>query len=242
MAIKRMFSLRVVDTDTFLDMSPTAQNLYFHLGMRADDDGFVANPKKIMKICGAPDDDMKVLEAKGFVIRMATNGICVITHWKINNLIRVDRYTPTEYAEEKNNLIQEKNKWKNNVGMTNRIPSAAPELELELELELEKNTSTEVDVVSEKTKESNKQTQQVIDYFFEGIKNTRGYNPIIAGGDFKICKRFLMGHSVEQAKDVIDFFVADKTSLGCQSNGASISRAFSSLLVNKWKEKTQAFV
>src|SRR3990167_156626 len=97
MAQRRMFSLKVIDTDNFLDMSPTAQNLYFHLGMRADDDGFVASPKKIMQICGAPDDDMKVLIAKGFIIPMATNGVSVITHWKVNNLIRPDRYVETEY-------------------------------------------------------------------------------------------------------------------------------------------------
>ena len=108
MAQRRMFSLKVVDTDNFLDMSPTAQNLYFHLGMRADDDGFVANPKKIMKFIGAPDDDMKVLIVKGFIIPMATNGVCVITHWKTNNLIKSDRYTETIYLEEKSRL-DEKN-------------------------------------------------------------------------------------------------------------------------------------
>lgn len=101
MAQRRMFSLRVVDTDMFLDMSPTAQNLYFHLGMRADDDGFVSSPKKIMKMVGAPDDDYRVLVAKGFIIPMATNGVCVVSHWKVNNLIKNDRYTETMYKEEK---------------------------------------------------------------------------------------------------------------------------------------------
>lgn len=111
MAQRRMFSLKVIDTDLFLDMSPTAQNLYFHLGMRADDDGFVSNPKKIMKIVSAPDDDMKVLIAKGFIIQMATNGVSIITHWKINNLIKTDRYTETIYKEEKSKLIDKDGKY-----------------------------------------------------------------------------------------------------------------------------------
>lgn len=100
-----MFSLKVVDTDMFLDMSPSAQNLYFHLGMRADDDGFVSNPKKIANMTNAADNDMQILIAKGFIIPMSTNGVCVVTHWKINNLIKSDRYTETEYKEEKDRLV-----------------------------------------------------------------------------------------------------------------------------------------
>ncbi len=104
MANRRMFSLKVVDTDIFLDMSASAQNLYFHLGMRADDDGFISSPKKIMVMCNASEDDMKVLLAKNFVIKMATNGVSVVTHWHTNNLIRPDRYQATEYKEEKARL------------------------------------------------------------------------------------------------------------------------------------------
>lgn len=100
MAQRRMFSLKVVDTDSFLDMSPTAQLLYFHLGMRADDDGFVSNPKRIQRMLGVPDDDVTVLATKGFIIPMATSGVCVITHWPMNNLIKSDRHNPTIYQEE----------------------------------------------------------------------------------------------------------------------------------------------
>ena len=90
MADKRMFSLKIVDSDLFLDMPLSSQCLYFHLSMRADDDGFVNNPKKIIKIIGANEDDLKILIAKGFVI-VFERGIIVITHWKINNYIRNDR-------------------------------------------------------------------------------------------------------------------------------------------------------
>jgi len=110
MAKKRMFSLKIVDTDEFLDMPPTTQNLYFHLCMRADDDGFVSNPKKIMKVVNAATDDIKVLIGKKFVIPF-DSGVCVIKHWKIHNLIRQDRYTETEYKDEKNLLIEQDKKY-----------------------------------------------------------------------------------------------------------------------------------
>ena len=98
-----MFSLKIIDTDEFLDMPPTTQNLYFHLGMRADDDGFVSSPKKIMKIINSADDDIKVLISKKFVIPFE-NGVCVISHWKTHNYIQKDRYEETRYLEQKSKL------------------------------------------------------------------------------------------------------------------------------------------
>ena len=108
MADKRMFSLKIVDSDLFLDMPLSSQCLYFHLSMRADDDGFVNNPKKIIKIIGANEDDLKILIAKGFVI-VFDQGIIVIIHWKINNFIRKDRYKPTMYIDQKQQLYQTEN-------------------------------------------------------------------------------------------------------------------------------------
>ena len=89
-------------------MPLSSQCLYFHLSMRADDDGFVNNPKKIIKIIGANEDDLKILIAKGFVI-VFDQGIIVITHWKINNFIRKDRYKPTMYIDQKQQLYQTEN-------------------------------------------------------------------------------------------------------------------------------------
>ena len=97
-----MFSAQIVTADAFLEMPLTSQALYFHLGMSADDDGFVS-PKKILRMTGAGDDDLKVLMAKGFVIPFNT-GVIVITHWKQNNYLRNDRYTPTIYKDEMNRL------------------------------------------------------------------------------------------------------------------------------------------
>jgi len=104
MAQKRMFSLKVVDTDSFLDMPTSSQLLYFHLAMRGDDDGFVSNPKKITRMLGSNDDDYKVLIAKKFVIPFES-GVCVIKHWRIHNYLQNDRYTETQYIKEKELLI-----------------------------------------------------------------------------------------------------------------------------------------
>lgn len=103
MARRRMFSLDVVDTDRFLDMPSSTQALYFHLGMRADDDGFVASPKRTTAMCGCSADDLNLLVAKGFV-KPFESGVLVIVDWKKNNLIRPDRYTPTQFQEEKAQL------------------------------------------------------------------------------------------------------------------------------------------
>ena len=99
MAERRMFSKTIVDSDAFLDMPLSTQALYFHLSMRADDDGFLNNAKKIQKIIGASDDDLKLLIIKRFVIAF-DDGIIVVKHWRMNNYLRRDRYTPTVYQEE----------------------------------------------------------------------------------------------------------------------------------------------
>ena len=97
-----MFSSQIVNSDDFLEMPLTSQALYFHLGMSADDDGFVS-PRKILRMTGAGQDDLKVLIAKNFVIPFES-GVIVITHWKQNNYLRNDRYTPTIYKAEMDRL------------------------------------------------------------------------------------------------------------------------------------------
>lgn len=109
MAERRMFAKTVIDSDAFLDMPLSAQSLYFHLSMRADDDGFINNPKKIQRMIGASDDDCKLLLLKRFLITFES-GVVVIKHWKIHNYIRNDRYKPTIYKEEKALLVEKENK------------------------------------------------------------------------------------------------------------------------------------
>lgn len=108
MAQRRMFSPKIIDSDAFLDMPIGSQLLYFHLCMRADDDGFVGNPKRIMRLMGAQEDDFKVLIAKRFILTFQS-GVVVIKHWKIHNLIRHDRYNQTQYIDEKNSLLTKEN-------------------------------------------------------------------------------------------------------------------------------------
>ena len=104
-----MFAKTIIDSDAFLDMPMSTQALYFHLSMRADDDGFINNPKRIQRMIGASDDDLKLLIAKSFIITFES-GVVVIKHWKIHNYIQSDRYKPTVYAEEKSLLNVKKNK------------------------------------------------------------------------------------------------------------------------------------
>ena len=108
MAGKRMFAKTIIDSDLFLDMPVTAQLLYFHLCMRADDDGFINNPKRIMRDIRCSDDDMKVLIAKDFVIPFES-GVIVIKHWRLHNYIQKDRYKPS-LCDEKDLLTTNKNK------------------------------------------------------------------------------------------------------------------------------------
>lgn len=109
MAERRMFAKTIIDSDAFLDMPLSTQTLYFHLSMRADDDGFINNPKKIQRMIGASDDDLKLLIAKSFIIPFES-GIVVIKHWKIHNYIQSDRYKPTVYQEEKTYLETKENR------------------------------------------------------------------------------------------------------------------------------------
>lgn len=108
MAQRRMFSKKIVETDFFMEMSPTAKLLYFYLNMSADDDGFVGNPKTIKLISGATDDDLKILIAKQFIIPFES-GVVVIKDWKIHNYIQKDRYNQTQYLDEKRQLLVEEN-------------------------------------------------------------------------------------------------------------------------------------
>jgi hypothetical protein len=108
MAERRMFAKTIIDSDMFLDMPLSTQALYFHLSMRADDDGFINNPRKLQRMVGASDDDLKVLIMKRFILPF-DSGVVVIKHWKIHNYIRNDRYKETVYKEERAQLEVKEN-------------------------------------------------------------------------------------------------------------------------------------
>lgn len=109
MANKRMFSIDVTETDTFLEMPLTAQALYFHLAMRGDDDGFVSNPRSIMRVTGCNENDLKTLAESGYIITFRS-GVIVISDWKVNNYLRGDRYKPTTFQNELSMLTETANK------------------------------------------------------------------------------------------------------------------------------------
>lgn len=123
MAERRMFAKTIIDSDAFLDMPVTSRLLYYDLAMRADDDGFVNAPKKIMRMIGASQDDLSILVLRKFIIPF-DNGIVVIKHWRIHNYIRKDTYNETRYIEEKDSLELDENKTyqlKTNESSTERI-------------------------------------------------------------------------------------------------------------------------
>lgn len=103
-----MFAKTIIDSDAFLDMPTTTQNLYFHLAMRADDDGFVNKPRAVMRVTGSKDDDLKLLIAKKFILPFE-DGVIVIKHWRIHNYIQKDRYNETKYVEHKGMLDVDEN-------------------------------------------------------------------------------------------------------------------------------------
>ena len=108
MAERRMFAKTIIDSDAFLEMPLSTQALYFHLSMRADDEGFLNNPRKILRMVGASDDDLRLLLAKNFIISF-DNGVIVIKHWKIHNYIQNDRFKHTVYQEERKMLSLKEN-------------------------------------------------------------------------------------------------------------------------------------
>lgn len=156
MAERRMFAKTIIDSDAFLDMPLSTQCLYFHLSMRADDDGFINNCKKIQRMLGCSDDDLKLLLAKSFLIPFES-GVVVIKHWKIHNYIRSDRYKETVYQEEKSQL-----ETKENGAYTFGIPSVNQAVyHLDTQVRLGKDSigkdnicETSVEVVTEKPKKT----------------------------------------------------------------------------------------
>ena len=108
MAHKRMFSKDITTSDAFREMPSSSQALYFHLGMEADDDGFLDNYRGLIRSTNSSEDDLKVLIGKRFLIIFPSK-IIAVKHWLINNTIRKDRYTATKHLEEKRALLVKEN-------------------------------------------------------------------------------------------------------------------------------------
>ena len=149
MANKRMFNIKICDSDAFLDMPLSTQALYFHLNMKADDDGFVGNPKRIQRTIGASEDDLKLLKVKRFLLEFE-DGVIVIKHWRMHNCIQKDRYTPTVYQDELEMLYEKKNKSYTLDASKAKIPQKCiqngNEMYTEMETDCIQNVSADIDI------------------------------------------------------------------------------------------------
>ena len=198
LAQRRMFSKKIVDTDLFIEMSPTAKLLYFYLNMSADDDGFVGNPKTIKLVSGATDDDLKILVAKQFIIPFES-GVIVIKDWKIHNYIQKDRYSKTQYTDEKSQLVVEEN------GTYTRCIQNVSILDTQDRLGKDRLGKDSIDNMSVKTDEVIPYSE-IIEYLNE--KTGRSFRNVDANKKL-IKARWNDGYKLDDFKMVIDNMVAN---------------------------------
>ena len=210
MAERRMFAKSIVLSDAFLDMPLSARCLYFTLGMLADDDGFVGNPKSIMRQCGASMDDMNVLLSKRYLLSF-DSGVMVIKHWRMNNYLRNDRYHTTTYLEEKEQLrIDERGAYtekpENTALLESGIPSGRQVVDKRYtEVRLGKVRLGNNNIYcreKEPDREENQIVKQVIDYLNE-VTGSR-YTCKNKTTNSNIKARVSEGHTLEDFKTVID--------------------------------------
>jgi hypothetical protein len=156
MAEKRMFTKTIVDSDVFLDMPQSAQNLYFHLNMRADDEGFINSPKKIMRMVNSNQNDMDILLSKRYLLLFAS-GVMVVKHWKMHNAIRQDRIKETMYTEEKATLtVKENGAYTDNIKSLQPIDNQVTTKSLRRldKIRLEENSIDKISKVKKEPKQS----------------------------------------------------------------------------------------
>ncbi|MER2095106.1 MAG: conserved phage C-terminal domain-containing protein [Aerococcus urinaeequi] len=201
MAQRRMFSKRITDTDIFTDMPLSTQCLYFHLNMNGDDDGFVDNTKRVQKMIGASDDDLKLLFAKEFLIPFES-GVVVIKDWKVHNYIRGDRYQETVYTDEKSQLTIDKvGKYKLGIPV---VDQTTYQRETQDRIGKDRLGKDKEDIVGQPDIASFK---LVVDYLNQ--QTGKQYKPSSKATQRLITARLNEGFSVEDFKQVIDNKVAD---------------------------------
>lgn len=215
MAKKRMFSLLVIDTDAFLDMPLSAQALYFHLNMRADDDGFVGNPRRILRTIGAAEDDLKLLIAKRFIIQFE-DGVIVIKHWRMHNTLRFDRYTKTVYTDELDRLTVKENKayalkgedYGNHLatkrqptGTTDKDIDKGIDIDTDIDLDEDKDLEKDIDLnnntCSTRKAEETKNANELFSYLWDLYPKKRGKGSVSLTQKKKLLK--IGKESMEQA-------------------------------------------
>ena len=196
MAQRRMFAQSIVLSDAFLDMPLSARCLYFTLGMLADDDGFVGNPKSVMRQCGASQDDMAVLLQKRYVLGFET-GVIVIKHWRMNNYLQSDRKKNTTYVEEMSTLmIDEKGAY------TERDKGMYTECIQNGYIGKDSIGKDSIDKSTLSGKPDDTSVKQIIDYLNQ-VLGTK-YTTRCKSTNEKINARLREGHTIDDFKVVID--------------------------------------
>ncbi|MCT3059067.1 DNA replication protein [Leuconostoc citreum] len=195
MAQRRMFSKKVTDTDTFLDMPLSTQALYFHLNMHADDDGFIDNTKTIQRMIGSSDDDRKLLVAKQFIIPFE-NGLVVIKDWRVHNYIQGDRYHKTQYINEKSQLVVEENNM-----YTKRVQDVS-NMDTQVRLGKDRLGKDSKDILSGSDEPDHVPYKEIVDYLNEKA-NTK-YRSSGSKTKLLIKARVNDGFDLDDFKKVID--------------------------------------
>lgn len=205
MAERRMLAKSVVDSDEFLDMPSSAQNLYFHLSIRADDDGFIT-PRKVMRLVRASDDDLRILMAKKFIIPFES-GVVVIRHWKINNYLRSDRHTETVYQDELSSLEVVNNLYVESQTRENGIPSVN-QLVYPGKDSIGKDSIDKSSIMSGNEAENgNSDVKTIIEYL--NLKAKKSFRATTKLYERYINARLSEGYTLEDFKHVIDVKCAE---------------------------------
>ncbi len=196
MATKRMLSMKIVDSDAFLEMPLSTQCLYFHLNMRADDDGFVGNPKRIMRMIQANEDDLKILLAKRFLLMFEDN-VVVVKHWWMHNTLAKDRYSETTYIDDKAQLYIKENK----AYTLNPAPTDIPAIEARKNESkpIEQQTEVIPAYIQEPFKSNKSETQSFLQDCFQVITehNKTAVHKIPVSKDyFSFCQSFKEGREL----------------------------------------------
>lgn len=204
-----MMSKKIIDTDNFLDMPQSTQCLYFHLLLRADDDGFIQSPKSIMRITGCKEDDLKLLNAKGFVIGFET-GVIVIRHWRIHNYVQSDRYSKSELPEAK--CVELKNKVYEVVGqpintdntyMDTKCIQNVYNLDTQIRIDKIREEKNRIDTLCHVSHDDvDKSHIEIIEYL--NLKTGSKFKPTTKPYVQAIRSRLKEGYTVDNFKTVID--------------------------------------
>lgn len=198
----RMFTNTIIDSDLFLEMPLSTQALYFHLGMRADDEGFIGSPKKIIRAVSCTEDDLKLLIAKGFVIAFE-NGIIVITHWNLHNTIRKDRKKGTFFQEEKALLeLNNKNVYTLCQPTDNHLTTICQPTDNQLSAQGKLSKDNINNIVEQDSTSCISQVKEIIEYLNNKIGTS--YKSDTKATQKHINARLKEGYTVDDFKKVVD--------------------------------------